>query len=69
MHADLKSTKSGKIQQETPKKVHSWSNQFWNRVAKVSVKEQIEKFSNHNHDPQTKKLVHTKKKFIHRYNK
>ena len=33
-------------------------------VAKISVKEQNEKLSTHNHDPQTKKLIQAKNAII-----
>ena len=33
-------------------------------VAKISVKEQKEKLSTRNHDPQTKKLIHAKKAIV-----
>ena len=45
VHADMKSTKRGIIQQKTPKKTQSLSNQFWIPHANVSVTLQCEKTS------------------------
>ena len=43
VHTDMKSTKKVIFQQKTPKSIHSWSNRFWNPIANVSVKVQLEK--------------------------
>ena len=45
VHTDMKSTKEAIFQRKTPKSIHSWSNQFWNPIANVSVKVQYEKTS------------------------
>ena len=45
VHTDVKSTKEALSQQKTPKSIHSWSNNFWNPSANVSVKVQYEKTS------------------------
>ena len=48
VHADMKSIKRVLFQQKTLKSTHSWSNQFWNPIAMVSVTLQFEKTSAQN---------------------
>ena len=42
VHTDMKSTEEAIFQQKTPKSIHLWSNQFWNPIKNVSVKQQYE---------------------------
>ena len=66
VHADIKTTKRGISQQKTPTLTQSWSNQFWNPIANISVTLQYEKTSIQKPHPEMKKKQFYKRlNYIH----